>query len=133
MAWKSRLTFPVSVTICRSTRSCWSAVVESRTCRVCDITLCVDLWMRSELQIGSRPAPSMERSGRSSGGWCHLAWVQCKPFYFYRITMPRGQFFGHREAQPDSKYRDKLVGKFLNVLMGGGKKSTAERICYGAF
>ena len=47
--------------------------------------------------------------------------------------MPRGQFFGHREAQPDSKYRDKLVGKFLNVLMGGGKKSTAERICYGAF
>ena len=31
------------------------------------------------------------------------------------------------------EYRDKLVGKFLNVLMGGGKKSTAERICYGAF
>lgn len=47
--------------------------------------------------------------------------------------MPRGQFFGHREAQPDSKYRDKLVGKFLNVLMAGGKKSTAERVCYGAF
>ena len=36
--------------------------------------------------------------------------------------MPRGQFFGHREAQPDSKYRDKLVGKFLNVLMGGRKE-----------
>ena len=47
--------------------------------------------------------------------------------------MPRGQFFGHREAQPDTKYRDKLVGKFLNVLMEDGKRSTAERICYGAF
>ena len=31
--------------------------------------------------------------------------------------MPRGQFFGHREALPDPKYRDKLVGKFLNMLM----------------
>ena len=31
------------------------------------------------------------------------------------------------------RYRDKVVGKFLNILMEGGKKSTAERICYGAF
>ena len=47
--------------------------------------------------------------------------------------MPRGQFFGHREALPDTKYRDKLIGKFLNILMEDGKRSTAERICYGAF
>jgi len=25
------------------------------------------------------------------------------------------------------------VGKFINVLMSRGKKSTAERVCYGAF
>jgi small subunit ribosomal protein S7 len=25
------------------------------------------------------------------------------------------------------------VGKFINVMMYGGKKSTAERVCYGAF
>ena len=25
------------------------------------------------------------------------------------------------------------VGRFLNILMSDGKKSTAERICYGAF
>jgi small subunit ribosomal protein S7 len=34
---------------------------------------------------------------------------------------------------PDVRYRDKLVGKFINTLMSNGKKSTTERICYGAF
>jgi small subunit ribosomal protein S7 len=47
--------------------------------------------------------------------------------------MPRGQFFGHRDVAADPRYRDKLVGKFINVLMSRGKKSTAERVCYGAF
>ena len=47
--------------------------------------------------------------------------------------MPRGRFFGHREIEPDPRFRDKLVGKFINVLMSRGKKSTAERVCYGAF
>jgi small subunit ribosomal protein S7 len=47
--------------------------------------------------------------------------------------MPRSRFLGQREVLPDVRYRDKLVGKFINMLMSGGKKSTAERICYGAF
>ena len=47
--------------------------------------------------------------------------------------MPRSRFLGQREPLPDVRYRDKVVGKFLNILMEGGKKSTAERICYGAF
>src|SRR4026209_345596 len=47
--------------------------------------------------------------------------------------MPRTRFLDHRDPLPDVRYRDKLVGKFLNILMWGGKKSTAERICYGAF
>jgi small subunit ribosomal protein S7 len=47
--------------------------------------------------------------------------------------MPRSRFLGQREPLPDVRYRDKIVGKFLNILMEGGKKSTAERICYGAF
>src|SRR5690606_31641368 len=34
---------------------------------------------------------------------------------------------------PDPKYRDKLVAKFMNILMIQGKKSTAEQILYGAF
>jgi small subunit ribosomal protein S7 len=34
---------------------------------------------------------------------------------------------------PDVRYSDKLVGKFINTLMSNGKKSTTERICYGAF
>ncbi len=47
--------------------------------------------------------------------------------------MPRSRFFGQRESPLDTRYRDKLVGKFISILMEDGKKSTAERICYGAF
>ena len=47
--------------------------------------------------------------------------------------MPRSRFLDQREVLPDVRYRDKLVGKFINMLMSGGKKSTTERICYGAF
>jgi len=47
--------------------------------------------------------------------------------------MPRSRFLHQREPLPDVRYRDKLVGKFLNNLMERGKKSTADRICYGAF
>jgi small subunit ribosomal protein S7 len=38
-----------------------------------------------------------------------------------------------RRIIPDPKFRDKVVAKFINDLMISGKKSTAERICYGAF
>ena len=47
--------------------------------------------------------------------------------------MPRRRIFGQREVAPDARYHDKLVSKFINVMMYGGKKSTAERVCYGAF
>jgi len=36
-----------------------------------------------------------------------------------------------RSILPDPKYSDKLVAKFINAIMTGGKKSTAERILYG--
>ncbi len=38
-----------------------------------------------------------------------------------------------RRQLPDALYNDRLVTKFINVIMSDGKKSTAERICYGAF
>ena len=38
-----------------------------------------------------------------------------------------------REVIPDAKYGEKLIAKFANVLMEGGKKSTAEKILYGSF
>jgi small subunit ribosomal protein S7 len=47
--------------------------------------------------------------------------------------MPRRRIFGQREVQPDPRFHDKLVGKFINILMKAGKKSTAERVCFGAF
>ena len=37
-----------------------------------------------------------------------------------------------REAAPDPKFHDRSVAKFMNVVMERGKKSTAERIFYGA-
>jgi small subunit ribosomal protein S7 len=47
--------------------------------------------------------------------------------------MPRRREVPKREQQPDPKYGDKSVGRFVNVLMLDGKKSTAESILYGAF
>jgi small subunit ribosomal protein S7 len=47
--------------------------------------------------------------------------------------MPRRREVPKRKITPDPKYRDKLVAKFTNSLMLGGKKSTAEGIIYGAF
>jgi small subunit ribosomal protein S7 len=37
-----------------------------------------------------------------------------------------------REVLPDPRYQDIIVTKFVNILMKGGKKSTAEKIFYGA-
>ena len=47
--------------------------------------------------------------------------------------MPRRREVPKRKIQPDPKYGDRLGGRFTNVLMRDGKKSTAERIIYGAF
>lgn len=38
-----------------------------------------------------------------------------------------------RDIIPDAKYGEKLVAKFVNILMLRGKKSTAEGTLYGAF
>ena len=35
--------------------------------------------------------------------------------------------------QPDPRFGDRLLGRFINVVMSDGKKSTAERVIYGAF
>lgn len=37
-----------------------------------------------------------------------------------------------REVLPDPRYQDVVITKFINCLMRGGKKSTAEKIFYGA-
>jgi small subunit ribosomal protein S7 len=47
--------------------------------------------------------------------------------------MPRRRDVPKRKIIPDPKYKDKLVAKFTNCLMLGGKKSVAEGILYGAF
>jgi small subunit ribosomal protein S7 len=47
--------------------------------------------------------------------------------------MPRRREVPKRKILPDPKFGDRLVSKFINVVMQDGKKSTAERIIYGAF
>ncbi|MFH1846453.1 MAG: 30S ribosomal protein S7 [Candidatus Omnitrophota bacterium] len=37
-----------------------------------------------------------------------------------------------RETIPDPKYHDKVVGKFISMVMERGKRSNAEAIVYGA-
>lgn len=46
--------------------------------------------------------------------------------------MPRRKVVSKREVLPDPKFSDISLAKFINVIMKDGKKSTAERIVYGA-
>ena len=47
--------------------------------------------------------------------------------------MARRRRAEHREINPDAKYSDLVLAKFMNCLMYEGKKSVAENIVYGAF
>ncbi len=47
--------------------------------------------------------------------------------------MPRRREVAKRKVTPDPKYGDRMVGRFTNVIMSDGKKSTSEHIVYGAF
>lgn len=38
----------------------------------------------------------------------------------------------HRVILPDPKYGNKMLAKFMNMIMFSGKKSVAEKIVYGA-
>jgi small subunit ribosomal protein S7 len=44
--------------------------------------------------------------------------------------MPRKGHIGKREVAPDPVYNSELVTKFVNSMMWGGKKSTAQGIFY---
>jgi len=46
--------------------------------------------------------------------------------------MPRKGFVTRREVLPDSVFGSDLVQKFINSMMWDGKRSTAQRIFYGA-
>ena len=46
--------------------------------------------------------------------------------------MPRKGFISRRTVLPDSVYASDLVQKFINSMMWDGKRSTAQRIFYGA-
>ena len=47
--------------------------------------------------------------------------------------MPRRRAAEKRDVLPDAKFGDLVLTKFISSVMHDGKKSTAERIVYGAF
>jgi len=47
--------------------------------------------------------------------------------------MPRRRRAEIREVAPDGRYSSALVARLVNCVMRRGKKSTAERVVYGAF
>ena len=47
--------------------------------------------------------------------------------------MPRRGLIARREVPADPLYNSPLVTKFINTMMNGGKRSTAERILYTRF
>ena len=46
--------------------------------------------------------------------------------------MPRRREIPKRDIAADPIYQSQLVTKFINCIMSGGKRSTAERIMYGS-
>ena len=46
--------------------------------------------------------------------------------------MSRRRVAEKREILPDPKYSNKVLAKFINMVMRSGKKSIAEQIVYGA-
>jgi len=46
--------------------------------------------------------------------------------------MPRRRGIGQRKILPDPKFGSEILAKFVNIVMLDGKKSTAEKIVYGA-
>jgi len=47
--------------------------------------------------------------------------------------MPRRAAAVRREVMPDAIYNNRLVTQLINKVLWAGKRSTAERIVYGAF
>jgi small subunit ribosomal protein S7 len=47
--------------------------------------------------------------------------------------MPRRKAIKKRAVQPDAKFHDVTVARFVNYMMRRGKKSVAERIVYDSF
>ncbi len=44
--------------------------------------------------------------------------------------MSRDKYIPKKDILPDEKYNDKVLSKFINIMMGRGKKSVARKILY---
>ncbi len=103
---------PGEDTTCRSTRSCSSAAAVSRTSRVCATGSCAVPSTPRVSRAVSRPAASTERRGRRSNA--------------AQRSAPK------RPIVIDPVFNSPLVTRLINKILLDGKRSTAERIVYGA-
>ena len=46
--------------------------------------------------------------------------------------MPRHFTASESQLKPDPRFQDKVLAKFINCLMEGGEKATAQRVMYAA-
>ena len=76
------------------------------------ITSFAELWIPLGFKKGDKGVPNTERRNRSR--------VKCRA---------KGKL-EKEKILPDPKYGDKVVAKFVNTIMGQGKKSVAESIFY---
>jgi small subunit ribosomal protein S7 len=73
----------------------------------------------------------IERSAFKKGSFFDPHFAIRNP-YSLRFCMPRKAHIVRREIVPDPVYQSTLVSKFVNCMMLGGKKSTAQLILYHA-
>lgn len=54
--------------------------------------------------------------------------------FVYRVpSIMRHKVKNRKPAAPDTQYNSQKVGRFINYIMLDGKRTTAEKIVYGAF
>src|SRR5262245_9168720 len=97
---------------------------------------------REESRAGRSTEPRGPRDSRAARFRNPLREFRARPFLLQHAAkqaaarddrMPRRGVVSRREILPDPVYQSTLVTKFVNVLLIQGKKSTADRILYGAF
>jgi len=69
--------------------------------------------------------PNLQRRGEHTHAFCVKAPKES--------VMPKQFTASESQLKPDPRYQDLTVAKFINCLMYGGKKATAQRAVYDAF
>ena len=115
MAWKLLPIFRVLATTYKSTQLFYLKAAVQRTCRVFAI----------KLSAASMTLKALKRADKAA----HVTVINDQR----PVNNMRGKPAPKRIIAPDARYEDLEVSKFINYIMHGGKKATAQRIVYDCF